>query len=70
MRTLAIILIVLGGLALAYKGITYTRHREVIDLGPIEASVDEKKTIPLSPVLGVVAVVAGVAMLVGARGRA
>lgn len=70
MKSLAIVLILLGALALAYKGITYTRHREVINIGPIEATVDEKKTIPLSPVIGGVAVVAGLAMLLSLRSRA
>ncbi len=70
MKSLAIVLILLGTLALAYKGITYTRHREVINIGPIEATVDEKKTIPLSPVIGGVAVVAGLAMLLSLRSLA
>lgn len=70
MRTIAILLIVIGGLALAYKGISYTRHHEVLNIGPIEATVDEKKTIPLSPVLGVVAVVVGAAMLLNVKSRA
>lgn len=67
MRTLAIVLIVLGALSLAYKGISYTKDRHVLDLGAIEATVEEKKTIPLSPVLGAVAVGAGLVMLLVAR---
>jgi hypothetical protein len=70
MKALAIFLIVLGALALAYKGISYTKHKEVLNIGPIEASVDEKKTIPLSPIVGIVAVVAGAALLFNVRGRA
>ena len=60
----AIVLIVLGVLALAYQGITYTTREKVVDLGPIKASVDKQKTIPLPPILGAVALAAGVVLLV------
>jgi hypothetical protein len=69
MRVLAIILILVGALTLAYKGITYTKHREVIDIGPIEATIDEKKTVPFSPILGAIAVVSGFAILLKMRGE-
>jgi uncharacterized membrane protein HdeD (DUF308 family) len=68
MRTLGAILIVLGIVALVWGGITYTKREKVIDVGPIEASVDERKTIPLPPVVGVVAVIAG-AIMVSRRSR-
>ena len=56
-----IVLIVLGALALAYQGIT---REKVVDLGPIKASVDKRKTVPLPPILGAVALAAGVVLLV------
>ncbi len=59
-----ILLIVLGVIALAYGGITYTREKTVIDLGPIEARAEQRETIPLPPVLGVLALVGGVVLLV------
>ena len=59
-----IVLIVLGVLALAYQGITYTTREKIVDLGPIKASVDKQKTISLPPILGAVALVAGVGLLV------
>lgn len=60
---LAIVLIVVGAISLAYQGITYTTHKKVIDLGPIEATKEEKKTIPLPPIIGVVALLGGVVLL-------
>jgi hypothetical protein len=69
MRALAAVLIVLGIIGLAYGGISYTRHRKVLDLGPIEAHVDEKKTVPLPPVAGAVALLVGVALLTTRRSR-
>lgn len=63
-----ILLILLGALALAYQGITYTRRERVIDVGPIHATKDTEKTIPLPPILGGVAILGGIALLVaGAR---
>ena len=59
-----IVLIVLGALALAYQGITYTTREKVVDLGPIKASVDKRKTIPLPPILGAVALATGAVLLV------
>ena len=59
-----IVLIVLGVLALVYQGITYTTRENVFKLGPIEANKEERKTIPLPPVVGGSALVAGVALVV------
>jgi uncharacterized membrane protein HdeD (DUF308 family) len=66
-----IALIVLGLVALVYGGITYTSRETVIDIGPIQATADRERTFPLPPVAGIVAVVGGIALLVGgARKRA
>ena len=65
-----VVLIALGVLALLYQGITYTTRETVIDVGPIHATADREKTVPLPPVLGVVTVAAGVVLMVaGARTR-
>jgi uncharacterized membrane protein HdeD (DUF308 family) len=65
-----VVLIVVGVLALAYQGITYTTREKVIDLGPLQASVDKKKTIPLPPILGALALAAGVVLIVVGNKRA
>jgi len=68
MKILAIVLIVVGLVALAYEGITYTKREKVLEVGPITATKETKKTIPLPPVLGGVALVGGLVLLVaGAR---
>ena len=63
MKIIAIVLIVLGAISLAYGGISYTTRETVVDIGPIEATAERHKTVPLPPVLGGIAVVAGIAML-------
>lgn len=66
-----IVLIVLGIFALAYQGITYTKRERVVDVGPIHATRDQTKTIPLPPVLGGAALVGGIVLLVaGSKSRA
>ena len=72
MRPLAvigIILIVLGAIALAYQGITYTSKEKVVDLGPLKVEAKREKTIPLPPALGGVAVVVGVVLLIASSRR-
>jgi uncharacterized membrane protein len=64
---IGMVLVVLGVVALAYQGITYTTREKVIDIGPIEATKKETKTIPLPPVLGGLALVGGVALLLAGR---
>jgi hypothetical protein len=56
-------LVVLGIIALVYQGITYTTHEKVVDIGPIQATKKEHKTIPLPPILGVIALVGGVVLI-------
>ena len=69
-KIIAVLLIALGVIALVYQGITYTTREKVLEVGPITATKEKKETIPLSPILGAVALVGGVALLVfGARGR-
>lgn len=58
-----ILLVILGVIALAYQGITYTTHKDVVDVGPIHATKTEHKTIPLPPVLGGLALAGGVVLL-------
>jgi uncharacterized membrane protein YidH (DUF202 family) len=68
-KLIGVALIALGVIALVYQGITYTSKEKIVDVGPLKAEVDRKKTIPLSPVLGVVALVGGVALLLVAGRR-
>jgi hypothetical protein len=63
MKIAAIVLIVVGVIALAYGGISYTREKKVLDIGPVEATTKTRETIPLPPVLGVAAIAGGVVLL-------
>ena len=70
MKTLplvGIILIILGIVSFAYQGISYTTHKKIVDIGPLQASTTEHKTIPLPPILGGLALVGGIVLLVAGR---
>jgi uncharacterized membrane protein HdeD (DUF308 family) len=62
-KTIGVTLIILGLVALAYQGISYTTREKIVDLGPIEASKETKRTIPLPPVVGIVSIVGGIFLL-------
>ena len=59
-----IILIVIGIVALAYQGITYTTREKVVDIGPIQITTEKTKPLPLPPILGGIALVGGIVLLV------
>ena len=56
-------LVVLGILALVYQGIGYTNREKIVDIGPIHATADEHKTIPLPPILGAIALIGGIILI-------
>ena len=58
------LLIVVGLVALVYQSVSYTSRETVVDIGPLHATADRQKTMPLPPVLGIVAVTGGVVLLV------
>jgi len=59
-----IFLIVIGLVAFVYQGITYTTREKVAEVGPVEVTTEKKKTIPLPPIVGVIALVNGIVLLV------
>jgi uncharacterized membrane protein YidH (DUF202 family) len=61
---LGIILIVVGIVAFAYQGITYTTREKVIDLGPMHMTAERTRTLPLPPIVGAIALVGGIVLLV------
>jgi hypothetical protein len=70
MRIAGILLIVIGVVSLALGGISYTKKEKVLDIGPIQATAERHKTIPLPPLLGGLALAGGVVLLIaGSRKR-
>jgi uncharacterized membrane protein YidH (DUF202 family) len=63
-RTVGIVLIVVGLIASIWGGFTYTKREKIVDIGPIEATRTTEKHIPISPVIGVVSLIAGVTLII------
>jgi hypothetical protein len=64
-----IVLIVLGGLVLAYRGINYTRDRNVLDVGSVHITAETQEHIPVPPILGGLAIVGGIVLLAMGAGN-
>jgi flagellar basal body-associated protein FliL len=64
---IAIILIAVGIVALAYQGITYVTREKVVDIGSVQVTSEKTKTIPLPPIVGAIALVGGIVLLVVGR---
>ncbi len=62
-------LVILGVLSLVYGGISYNRQKTIIDVGPFKATATEQKNIPLSPIVGGIALLGGILLLVVPRKR-
>lgn len=64
------LLIILGVIGFAVGGISFTHQKKDVDLGPLQVSHEQKETVPISPILSTIALVAGVGLVVvGAKAR-
>jgi hypothetical protein len=66
-RTVGVILIVLGLVGLAWGGFNYTTREKVIDIGPIHATREETHNVPFPPIAGALALVGGIVLLAVGR---
>lgn len=66
---IGVVLVVIGLAGLIYGGITYQSRSNVLEMGSLRVQVDETQQIPLSPVVGTVALVVGVVLIIRGRPR-
>jgi hypothetical protein len=64
MKIAGILLIILGVAALIYGGFTYTSQKKVLDVGDIHVNRTENHTLPLPPILGIVAIAGGAGLII------
>jgi hypothetical protein len=70
LKIVGILLIVAGVAALAYGGFTYTTRKKAVDMGPIQIDRTQHHSVPVPPILGLVAIAGGGALVYfGAKGR-
>jgi len=68
LATIGIVLAVLGAAALIWQGISYTQRETLINVGGVKVTADTRKTLPLPPILGGLALASGIALIaVGVR---
>ena len=61
---IGLFLIVLGVGMLVYQGFTYTKREKVLDIGPITATKETRKTVPVPPFVGGIALAGGIILVV------
>jgi hypothetical protein len=61
---LGVVLLIIGAILLAYQGISYVTTEKVVDAGPVQIEASKEKTIPIPPIIGVTAMVAGILCIV------
>ena len=69
LRILAIVLIVAGGLGLAYGGFSYTRETTAVKLGPLELKVQDQQRVNVPLIASAAALAIGVVLLVVGRSK-
>ena len=64
------ILILLGIVGFAMGGFSFTHEKKDVNLGPVQVSHEQKKTVPIPPVLSTIALIGGIGLVVvGVRGK-
>lgn len=65
-----IILIILGVIGFALGGFSFTHEKKDVDLGPLQVSHEQKKTVAIPPAVSAIVLVGGIALVVvGAKSR-
>jgi len=58
-----IALILFGIVGLSYNQVSYTSKEKILDIGPIQATAEKEKSIPLPPLLGGLVLVTGIGLV-------
>ena len=62
-RGLGIVLIIIGIVALVWGGVFWTERDTIVDAGPLEISTENREGFALPPILGVIALIGGIALV-------
>jgi uncharacterized membrane protein YidH (DUF202 family) len=63
-NVVGIALVAIGLVSLLLGGFRWTQQKTVIDIGPVKATTEEHKTLPIPPVVGALALIGGIVVLV------
>ena len=62
-----VLLVILGIAGLVMEYVTVTERRTVAEIGPLELKTEEQRNIPIPTIAGIVAVIAGLIIIVTSR---
>jgi drug/metabolite transporter (DMT)-like permease len=62
-RMVGIVLVILGIVALVWGGVFWTERDTVLDAGPLEITTERQEGVSLPPILGIIALIGGIALL-------
>ncbi|MBV8388260.1 MAG: hypothetical protein JO080_00515 [Mucilaginibacter sp.] len=68
-RNLGIILIIVGAITLIWSGVSFTKKEKVVDVGPLQVSVDKKEQLVWPPYLGSILLVGGIVLIITDKKR-
>ena len=61
---IGILLIIVGVVGFALGGFSFTHEKKVVDMGPVQISHQQTKTVPIPPILSAIALVGGIGLVV------
>jgi hypothetical protein len=67
---LGVLLVLFGIFGWIYHGFSYTKREKIADIGPVHATRDVHETVPISPIVGSIAIVGGIVLIVSGRRKA
>jgi hypothetical protein len=62
-RIVGLVLIVIGLIALISGGVFWTNRETIVDAGPLEIATDEREGVAIPPVVGILSLIGGIALL-------
>lgn len=68
-KAVGLMLVVIGLISLLVGGISWNRQKTIVDIGPLKAETTERKTLPIPPIIGGLALLGGVILLVAPARR-
>lgn len=70
MMWIGIVLVLLGVAGLVIQNVKFTETKKVLDVGPLQVNAEEQHSLPIPTIAGVVAVLAGLALVFVSQRRA
>jgi len=70
MALIGVVLVILGIVGLVVQNVTFTETEEIVDIGPLEIQTEEEHNVPIPTIAGIIAVLAGLGLIVAGRKQA